>query len=479
MAKLIQSAVEVKRSLTIGCLLLSLPALLHAQLAVKNHLEWTDWADYDRQIWENWTDVSYQRNHLQVGARYEINHPPDPFIYPRDSLLQEFDLTFAYAEYYRNQWRVRAGNVYSMFGRGLTLRTYENRNLRVDTNILGGMVEYYHNLFTIKTIGGKIRDKYNRRHDTVYGADVELNPWSSLQLGANYLYQTNPEGRTSHIGAARLNWFWEWGDVYAEVAKPQWHNATSSYIGVSGFVGDVTVLLEYKNYNRLAFTNRYGTTYNAPPALTREHTFTLLNRHPHALNVNDEQGYQVEVTWSPLLRWDMIANHSQTLSQTRQRLFEEYYVESHNYFFNDKLETRGAAAWTFDFTTNTENITTALDPQFELSERDVIHLSWQHQHTKNRFDLSEYDTELFQIEYSRSPYGTLALVGEYTNQYQINTVDMDRHTWLYGLLTLNFWNNQQVQLLYGSRQAGFVCVGGICRYEPEFRGIEVRLVTRF
>jgi hypothetical protein len=175
----------------------------------------------------------------------------------------------------------------------------------------------------------------------------------------------------------------------------------------------------------------------------------------------------------------MIANHGKTWSQKNQRLFEEYYLETHNYFFQDILETRLAGGWNFDFTTNTENITTVVDPHITLSQRDVIHLSWQHQHTKNRFDLSEYDTELFQIEYSRSPYGSLALVGEYTNKHKLNNVDMDRHTWLYGQLTLNFWHNQELQILYGSRQAGFVCVGGICRYEPEFRGVEVRLVNRF
>ncbi len=156
-----------------------------------------------------------------------------------------------------------------------------------------------------------------------------------------------------------------------------------------------------------------------------------------------------------------------------------FYLETHNTFFADKLETRLASGWNFDFTTNTENITTVVDPQITVGERDLIHLSLQHQHTKNRFDLSEYDTELFQIEYSRSPYGSIALVGKVTNKHKLNNVDMDRHTWLYGQLRLNFWRNQEVLILYGSRQAGFVCVGGICRYEPEFKGFEVRLVNRF
>jgi hypothetical protein len=460
-------------------LLIIITSPLFAQLSVKNHMEWTEWQDYDRQILENWTDVNVQWQALQLGGRYEINYPPDPFIYPQDSLLNEFDLTFLYAEYDVKNWNFRAGNFYSMFGRGLTLRTYENRNLRVDNNILGGKVEYSGDLIRFTALAGKMRDKYNRRDDTIAGSDVEINPLSFLQLGANYLYQTDENGQTKSIGAARMNWLWDWGDFYAELAKPDWSDNISNYLGFSGYAGDFTFLAEYKNYNRLSYKNSYGTEYNAPPALTREHTFTLLNRHPHALNVDDEKGYQFEVTWSPTLMWDMIANHGKTWSQKNQRLFEEYYLETHNYFFQDKLETRLAGGWNFDFTTNTENITTVVDPQITIGERDVIHLSWQHQHTKNRFDLSEYDTELFQIEYSRSPYGSLALVGEYTNKHKLNNVDMDRHTWLYGQLTLNFWHNQELQILYGSRQAGFVCVGGICRYEPEFRGVEVRLVNRF
>jgi hypothetical protein len=32
--------------------------------------------------------------------------------------------------------------------------------------------------------------------------------------------------------------------------------------------------------------------------------------------------------------------------------------------------------------------------------------------------------------------------------------------------------------LVGSRQAGNICIGGVCRYEPEFRGIELKMNTR-
>jgi hypothetical protein len=35
-----------------------------------------------------------------------------------------------------------------------------------------------------------------------------------------------------------------------------------------------------------------------------------------------------------------------------------------------------------------------------------------------------------------------------------------------------------LNLLLGSRQAGSVCMGGVCRFEPAFSGIELKLLTR-
>ncbi len=479
MARIVRLA-KIRASVLIyfAALLLVQVNMAQAQLAFKNQLDFTNWQDYDRQIWESWTDIVYQRGDLRLGGRYEINKPPDPFIFPQDSLLQPFQFTFGYAEYDYKNWNVRAGNFYSMFGRGLILRTYEDRNLRIDNNILGGALSYAGDWLSVKAIAGKMRDKYNRRHEFVYGLDVEATPVSSLSVGASFLQQeNNPTARS--ISALRLNYFWDWGDLYAEVAKPEQSERWSHYYSANGFIGNFTLTLEYKNYQRLGFKNRYAADYNAAPSLTREHSFTMLNRHPHALNMDDEKGWQVEVTWSPIPTWDVTANRCQTLSQAGQRIFEEVYLESHNFWLQEKMESRLAAAWTFDFATNTENITTIIDPQISLSARHQLHLSWQHQHTKNLFDKSEFDSELLQIEFSHSPYGSIALVGEYTNKNQLINVDMERHTWLYGQVTLNLWQNQELQLLYGSRQEGFVCVGGICRYEPEFRGFEVRMVNRF
>ena len=204
----------------------------------------------------------------------------------------------------------------------------------------------------------------------------------------------------------------------------------------------------------------------------------MLNRHPHALNQNDERGYQFELTYTPIDPLQVVFNHSQTFTHAGKRFFEEFYGEiAHT--VNEDMEYHLAGAWTFDFTTNTDNITPILDGTYNVTERDQLHLSLQHQHTKNRSDLSEYDNELGLLEYSHSPYISFALVGEYTNKYKLNNVQMKRHTWLYATVSFTLWNNQRFSVLYGSRREGFICVGGICRYEPEFQGIEFKLTTQF
>lgn len=466
------------KNLLISILLLVLSQPVAGQFSVKNHSEFTHWNEYDRDILENWTDVTFQRDFYLLGMRYEVNHPPDPFIFPQDSLLDETELTFRFAEFYYKNLTARVGNFYAMFGRGLVLRTYENRNLRVDNNLDGINLTVNGTFYTVQALAGKMRDKYNRREDTLYGVDLETYPLGNLQVGGSFLRQELPQNLSQQIWSTRANYSLEWGEIYGEIAKPEWNDAFSYYLALNAIYDEFTLTMEYKDYNQLSFPNFYGTEYNAAPSLTREHAYALLNRHPHALNMNDEKGYQFELSYIPNERWELILNHSQTFTHGGDSFFEEYYAEVHTWL-GEKIDVRAAAAWTFDFATNTENLTPLGDLLYNLSDRDQLHFSYQHQHTKNKFDRSEFDTEFFLTEYSRSPGFSLALVTEYTNKDQLRNVELDQNYWIYGNVTFSFLNNQQLSILYGSRREGFACVGGICRYEPEFKGIEIRLINRF
>ena len=268
----------------------------YSQISVSNQMEFSNWKEYNRNVLENWTDVSFQQDKYAFGLRYEINQPPDPFIFEFDTLLQQEELTYRYAEVYHKNLTVTIGNFYALFGRGLTLRTYEDRNLRVDNNIDGLKANFYTDLFEITALGGRMRDKYNRRNDRIYGFDGEFNVSDDFKIGASILRNQLTDKNFTDLRALRASYLIDDFDFYGEIASKTGTDKISGYGSVSYSGEYFTALAEYKDYNRLTFANDYGTEYNAPPALTREHTYTLLNRHPHQLNTNNEVGYQFEFT---------------------------------------------------------------------------------------------------------------------------------------------------------------------------------------
>ena len=77
------------KALQVILIIFNLAHQIFGQIVISNQLEFTKWEKYDRNILENWTDLSYQKNSFQSGLRYEIKRPPDPFIYPIDTLLKE------------------------------------------------------------------------------------------------------------------------------------------------------------------------------------------------------------------------------------------------------------------------------------------------------------------------------------------------------------------------------------------------------
>ena len=40
-------------------------------------------------------------------------------------------------------------------------------------------------------------------------------------------------------------------------------------------------------------------------------------------------------------------------------------------------------------------------------------------------------------------------------------------------------DSHEIRLFAGGRRAGYICIGGVCRYEPAFDGVELPFLTRF
>lgn len=90
----------------------------------------------------------------------------------------------------------------------------------------------------------------------------------------------------------------------------------------------------------------------------------------------------------------------------------------------------------------------------------------------------QYYDDAITLEYLRSPKFSVSVVSE----MQTTEPETDRTVrkfWSFIQFGYNIGDHTDVSILFGTRQAGNICIGGVCRYEPEFSGIEFKMFTRF
>ncbi len=456
---------------------------LHDMTArLANHMEYSLSTKTNKEILENWMNVDVAFDNFTAGARMELYQPSE-----RNTI--EESIPFRYAEYQRDHITARLGDYYTMFGRGLVLRTYEDRDIRIDNNLEGVMFGFLHERLSAAVLSGRPKGASGKRTDLVHGADITVSPLHGLALGGSYLSNTAQLHRKKEISSVRMaaslaseGWDLDLYGEYGEKTNPQGKGGYfSSSLTTSGF----GLNFEYKYYDLFLFQSDDGfVTYNNPPALVREHAYTLLNRHPYTLDVNDEVGIQAEATCSPYDHTSFVVNYSLTRDNDRsmwgagEALYEEGYGEIEHHF-TESFYCIGAASASEQ--RQDTYITPIFEADYAIDPVNSLRCVFQHQHTKSP-ELGEFDDQMYSIEYARSPRYTASLVGEWTNmsarQKTLKNVSKRNNLWLFGQVMVNISENHDLSLMYGSRQAGFICAGGVCRFEPEFEGIEVKLFSR-
>jgi hypothetical protein len=122
--------------------------------------------------------LQYSVGGFTVGARYEF------YLFPlidfEDIGYKGHGLTNYFADYKNDFIQVTAGTFYEQFGNGLTLRSYEDRQLGVDNSLTGGRVRLtpYRGIYLKGVIGLERKNfdfDYANRKDYVRGADAEFN----------------------------------------------------------------------------------------------------------------------------------------------------------------------------------------------------------------------------------------------------------------------------------------------------------------
>lgn len=515
----------LNRCLTVPVLLLliALPAAGSDPVSVHgvNQFEYSVSNDAERdstvpkEILEDWLDVDFHFDRVMVGFRYETFQPHE--LGP-DSARAGFTQRYTQIKY--SDGGIRAGNFYGIFGRGLLFRSYEDRGVRIDGNMDGIYLWGTRGDFSGKAFSGRMRDiSTDTRTDILRGADMEWNPGFGVTAGGSYIIQASrnpndlnftPDPEPRHVEACggRASYTHDFFDVYYEAGRiNRLYRATATerkyvedrtpddelgddfnyndYLRGTGHYGAVNLFpmdglaltVEWKRYYQFALHSLTspGTLYNNSPAVMRETGYTLISRHARDLDADDEQGYQVEALYSPRMGTCFTLSNAKAERLNGKNLFKEWYLE-----IDQEIGDSYSLVAIYDYTeeaNGTEIHTPILEVEYYPGYGWSLRGEYQYQESKgtpvglphemverNHFGL---------LEYFPNMDVAFIVAGE-----RFSNLDGTEHTF-FGQVDYYWSGEQHISVMVGERREGKVCAGGVCRYEPAFKGVEVKLVSSF
>lgn len=476
---------------------------------------------------------------FSAGARYEAYLPQ---LQGFDKRYQGQGVPYRFATYDAGRMAVTVGNFYEQFGAGLIFRAYEERSLGIDNSIDGLRVRIQPvRGLRLTGLVGKQRFFFDKSPAIVRGADLEVSlndlvpsldsAATRLTLGGSFVstYQEADDPKyklPENIGAGAIraslsNGGFVFNAEYARKANdPSLSNGliyrdgqalliTTSYAR-NGF----GLVLGAKRVDNMDFrTDRSATgnlnRLNFLPALTKQHTYLLAaSIYPYATQPLGEMSGQAELTYhlpsGPLgghYGTDIAVNLSavngldKTLlddaNTTRQgyesgffkvgdaQYFRDYNVEIHRRF-TPKLKANAMYA---HFVYNKDVVEGVAGYGIVTSDLGVIDVAYKFTPRHSlRGELQTLQTKQDQgawaaalLEYSYSPH----FFATAYDQYNYGNHDEAKQVhYLVGQVGY-IGGTTRIALGYGRQRAGYVCVGGVCRYVPASNGATLTITSSF
>ncbi|NWF48945.1 MAG: hypothetical protein HXY49_00195 [Ignavibacteriaceae bacterium] len=480
-------------------------------IGIANQLEYSYDIEKKLEILENWLNVDYNKGIFSAGIRFDLFQPNDPNPAINRGKVRYADIAFKYIQAEIGDvdegMDITVGNFYSVFGRGLILKIYEDRSIRIDNNLLGVKVVGRYSNLILTALTGLPESINSVRRDILHAVDLEYKGLENIRFGGSFASnQPDVEGiaRTRMASLRIQPSIWNF-DLYAEYGIKQNDDIKQSIFNGSrpiagrAFYGSLifyyenfSLIGEYKLYDNFTFQSNDGTViYNTPPSVRKEYPYILLNRHPSPLNQANEKGFQIEADYSIGDHTFITATFSQTktlpsnsfyqrVSGTnlplRTQLKEGYFQVNHTW--NNFISTTAAMGYREELDSDTKSLTPILENKIYLDDYNTLKLTIEHQQTTDRTTAEQYYNDVLQAEYLSAPKLSVSIVTE------VQTKEPDegrivRKVWSFLQFGYKLGDHTDLSVLFGSRQAGNICVGGVCRFEPEFRGVEFKMLTRF
>ena len=442
-------------------------------------------------------------------------------------------LSQKYIEYRTNEIRVRAGNFYNIFGNGISMRSFDLPGLILEDfgtrsryspfrDLDGLMIRINNPDYKIDLIKGTPVEStiapgnIDRRRGSIEGAEGTFKGLEVFDIGASYVHIIPEQGDDNEVYSfsGRLNSEWlhsiiaiedlfidieaEYSirdrDILSEGFSISNNDPHALFIAFSLDYGKFSFITEYKDYIG------YNLGINDPPSLVKEHTHPLLNRDTHVLIPKNEKGIQFEGNYffgeSSTLTINISSAKNDIFSN--ETIFYERFTEiSHKinsdvkgalYFSHSKDEfnaissrkTFGAAV---DYKIK-ERIGSSLEIAFQNATRDFEYYLDKNDASR-LFTPTDFSSTFLSASVGISQILNFGIVVERstdpdeTDLPSTFEIETDPKWWPSVNLSFDAGSTNEFRVFLGDRRGGTACTAGTCYELLPFKGIEIRLISRF
>lgn len=500
-------------------LALLLPAAAYSQGTLNGSLDSSSIYDddpsspYNGFHSNNYLRLDYMNGRFGAGIQGEWYPSPLPGY---DLSLHGAGLPLKYISWDGGSWKLTAGDFFTQFGSGLVLRCWEDRDLGI-ANSLGGVRfsgSFLDDRLSVTVLSGAPRQGLGYAPTQVSGADINLRlgdftagasiagrtEWKQDQDLALLLGEAAPKNVLMYSG--RLQW--EHGRFHTKAEGilrsrdfTAVHNASASdsytLQGGRAFIwdcmytaGKITATVTYRYLYNMEFAARrtLGTkvlsnTLNYLPALCRQQTYMLACLNPYETYSEGESGFAGVVYYRPVKglsftlggSWIDALGKVLPLRDRNYLAYRDIYFDA-AYRWSKKLKTNlyisiqeSSPTHGNRKATNAQNVF-VLDGLYKLSSKFSIHTELQY---------------LYSQELTRDWMAGLLELGH--GNWSLSISDMYNH----GSTGDHYWNvsasyafdSGRIMAGYGRSREGMVCSGGVCRYQPEYKGAFIKLQWYF
>jgi hypothetical protein len=496
----------------------------------------------EKLLMNGFANVIYTNGDFNAGIRFESYQNAMLGFDPR---YKGNGIPYRYASYKNENLQVTVGNFYDQFGSGMIFRTYEERNLGYDNAMDGINLKYKpYKGIELKGLIGTQRFFFDKGPGIVRGIDGDFylndifgldNMKSKFTLGGSFVSKYQPGADPvynlpENVGAyaGRFNFtrsgFGLMGEYAYKINDPCASNGMIYKDGNGIFVSTsyskkgIGFILSAKRIDNMDFRsdrNAVGNVLiiNYLPALTKQHSYTLVAIYPYGTQPNGEFGYEGSFmynikkdTWiggpygTKISLNYSIANSidKQKLNDTTEigtdgtlgyksdmfKMGDEKYFEDFNIEINRKFSKTFKAIITYAYITYNKDIIEGhpgapiiyanigvLDLSYKLNAKNTIRMELH----SLMAEQDDHDWAMCLLEYTIAPKWFFSVA----DLYNYGNPDSERRFHYYNAALGFTKGTNRIALSYGKQRQGITCVGGVCRQVPASNGILLTVTSSF